>query len=100
ALLTERDPFRRSSDSVRRREATTAYESDVLERVLALERFAGAKPSASSWSDISSGAAKSVLRVARDLEVTVRADSRAADTTVRGDSRAPGGTDQSSSEEP
>ena len=43
AILTERDPLRRGRDATTLR-ATTAYESDLLERVLLLERFAAAPP--------------------------------------------------------
>jgi ATP-dependent helicase HrpB len=72
AILTERDPLRRQRDRSPLR-ATTAYESDLLERVLLLERFASA-PSRSpqSWPELNVSAAQSVLRVARDLARTLR----------------------------
>ncbi len=77
ALLTERDPFRRTGDAARQaRRPTTAYESDVLERVLALERFADAKSSHAS-PDLAAGAARSVLRVARELETSIRSERAA-----------------------
>ncbi len=70
ALLTERDPMRRDT-AVR---ATTAHESDLLERVLVLERFAAsASRSAAAWPELHAGAAQSVLRVARDLEAQLAA---------------------------
>ena len=53
AILTERDPLRRRRDAVRLR-ATTAYESDLLERVLLLERFAAAPTRGpQAWPDFS-----------------------------------------------
>ncbi|HXC51600.1 MAG TPA: ATP-dependent helicase HrpB [Candidatus Limnocylindrales bacterium] len=78
ALLTERDPFRRTSEDARQaRRPSTAYESDVLERVLALERFADAKSSHAS-ADLSTGAARSVFRVARELETSIRGEGASA----------------------
>jgi len=108
ALLTERDPLRRdprggamdrapgggaidhgtagrgaldrggagrSSSALR---ATTAHESDLLERVLLLERFAASSSrSPSSWPELSAGAAHSMLRIAKDLEASLREDGRA-----------------------
>ena len=75
AILTERDPLRRGRDAAKLR-ATTAYESDLLERVLLLERFAAtasrgahARP---GLDLLNIGAAQAVLRVARDLEKTLR----------------------------
>jgi ATP-dependent helicase HrpB len=74
ALLTERDPLARSPDS-RGVRSTTAHESDVLERVLLLERFA-ASPSktAAAWPELNIGAAHSVLRVARELQSSMRGE--------------------------
>ncbi|HET9062662.1 MAG TPA: helicase-related protein, partial [Candidatus Binatia bacterium] len=67
AILTERDPLRRRRDTTPLR-ATTAYESDLLERVLLLERFAAARAgSPQAWPELNVGAAQAVLRVARDL---------------------------------
>ena len=77
AILTERDPVRRGRDAARLR-ATTTWESDLLERVLLLERFAAA-PSRSpqAWPELNVGAAQAVLRVARDLRQTLRGTSPA-----------------------
>lgn len=70
ALLSERDPLRREHGAPR---ATTAHESDVLERVLLLERFASATSrSAAAWPELNMSAAHSVLKVARDLEASLR----------------------------
>jgi ATP-dependent helicase HrpB len=72
AVLTERDPLRRGRDAAKLR-ATTAYESDVLERVLILERFASsATRGAHAWPDLNVGAAQAVLRVARELKASLR----------------------------
>ncbi|HYC53609.1 MAG TPA: ATP-dependent helicase C-terminal domain-containing protein, partial [Candidatus Binatia bacterium] len=69
AVLTERDPLRRGRDAAPLK-ATTAWESDLLERVLVLERFASAAPG--QWPELNTGAAHAVLRVARDLQRTMR----------------------------
>lgn len=72
AILTERDPLRRGRDASPL-SATTAYESDVLERVLLLERYASAPArSPQAWPELNVGAAQAVLRVARDLERTLK----------------------------
>jgi len=75
AILTERDPLRRGRDAPKLR-ATTTYESDLLERVLLLERFAEApSPGDQAWPDLpllNVGAAQGVLRVARDLRSMLR----------------------------
>lgn len=69
ALLTERDPLRRDVPT----RAVTAHESDLLERVLLLERFAQASSrSPASWPELIAGAAQSILRIARELEASVR----------------------------
>jgi ATP-dependent helicase HrpB len=72
ATLTERDPIRRGRDRSTPR-ATTAHESDLLERVLLLERFA-VTPSRDpqAWPELNVGAAQRVLRVARDLQRTLK----------------------------
>jgi ATP-dependent helicase HrpB len=71
ALLTERDPFRLGPGDPRRPNVS-AHESDVLERVIALEAFAASGPRASAGLAIAStGAASAVLRVARDLEASL-----------------------------
>ncbi len=94
ALLTERDPLARSANS-RGARATTAHESDVLERVLLLERFA-ASP-ARAGPEINAGAAHTALRVARELEKTATAahevrNARSSGRPSRGTSReTPGG---------
>ena len=72
AILTERDPLRRRRDAAPLR-ATTAYESDLLERVLLLERFAAAPARGpQAWPDLNVAAAQAVLRVARDLQRILR----------------------------
>jgi ATP-dependent helicase HrpB len=72
AILTERDPLRRGRDHPSLR-ATTAYESDLLERVLLLERFSSAPArSRQAWPELNVGAAQSVLHVAGDLQKTMR----------------------------
>lgn len=92
ALLTERDPLRSNSareangpattarSGVR---ATTAHESDLFERVLLLERFAQSH-SAGGGSDLNAGAARSILRVAKELESVVR-DNAPSQTEKGGD---------------
>jgi ATP-dependent helicase HrpB len=75
AILTERDPLRRGRDAPKLR-ATTMYESDLLERVLLLERFAEA-PSRGGQARpdlalLNVGAAQAVLRVARELRTMLR----------------------------
>ena len=91
AMLSERDPLRRSPGRPGDRiasgglRATTAHESDLLERVLLLERFAAASSrTPGAWPELSVGAAHSVLRVAKELAATIRE----ADPTVRDDTRA------------
>lgn len=86
AMLSERDPVRRSPGRRDDRHtngglrATTAHESDLLERVLLLERFAAASSrTPAAWPELSVGAAHSVLRVAKELAATIRE----ADPTVR-----------------
>lgn len=72
AILTERDPLRRGRDAAALR-ASTAYESDLLERVLLLERFASTRSrGAHAWPELNIGATEHVLRVARDVEKTLR----------------------------
>lgn len=72
AILTERDPLRRGREAGPLR-ATTAYESDLLERVLLLERFAAAPDRGpQAWPELNVGAAQGVLRVARDLQRVLR----------------------------
>lgn len=79
AILTERDPLRRGRDAPKLR-ATTTYESDLLERVLLLERFAETPSrSVQAWPDLNVGAAQGVLRVAQDLRRMLREISSASD---------------------
>jgi ATP-dependent helicase HrpB len=76
ALLTERDPLARRPDSRGLRAATT-HESDVLERVLLLERFAASSSrTPGAWPELNVGAANAVLRVAKDLEASIPAGER------------------------
>jgi len=84
AMLGERDPLRR--DAFRGRAAASNHESDVLERVLLLERFA-ASPSRSpaAWPELGVGAAQAVLRVAKDLERNVRGVDSGLSCTALGD---------------
>ena len=90
AMLTERDPLRRGPDA-RAPRATTAHESDLLERVLLLERFAASSSrSPSAWPELNVGAAHSVLRVARDLESSIREERTNAGSARGGDSGAGG----------
>lgn len=86
AMLSERDPLRRSPGRPGDRiasgglRATTAHESDLLERVLLLERFAAASSrTPGAWPELGVGAAHSVLRVAKELAATVRE----ADPTIQ-----------------
>ena len=71
ALLTERDPFRTGRADASARRPVSAHESDVLERVVAIERFSRSPGSA---PDLNAGAARSVIRIAQDLERLVRSD--------------------------
>lgn len=85
ALLSERDPLRRTGLDSSRRPATasSAYESDILERVLLLERFADARGH-SADPDWNIGAAQNVLRVAQDLERSVREDAASGSRPASG----------------
>jgi len=76
AILSERDPLRRAREALPL-PATTAWESDLLERVLLLEGFAAA-PASAAWPELNLGAARSVLRVARDLHRAMHAPAAAA----------------------
>lgn len=72
AILTERDPLRRTRDGAGVA-ATTTYESDLLERMLLIERFAAsASRNSRDWPELNVGAAQAVLRIARDLQRTLR----------------------------
>jgi ATP-dependent helicase HrpB len=83
ALLTERDPLARTPDS-RGVRSTTAHESDVLERVLLLERFASSPSRApAAWPELNAGAAQSVLRVAKELQSSLRDGERPSSSSGR-----------------
>ncbi|HEY2773454.1 MAG TPA: ATP-dependent helicase HrpB [Candidatus Binatia bacterium] len=79
ALLGERDPLRRDGERGAPRRATTVHESDLLERVVLLERFAASSSrAAAAWPELSVGAAHGVLRVAKDLEASLRENGESA----------------------
>lgn len=65
ALLSERDPFLRSSDSARSRSRFTSTQSDLLDRVEALEEFERTGRLEALCGTLNRGAARFVLR-ARD----------------------------------
>ena len=77
ALLSERSPFRREG---RRQLGGAAVDSDLVDRVHALEDFEASGTRISPAGELGAGTARQVLRVARDLE---RATPTAAEAAPR-----------------
>ncbi len=87
ALLSERDPFLRGDVAYNRAPAEHWSDSDVLDRVVALEDFERSNRRRSSAGDLDAGAAKFVLR-ARDQLLRLLKEEKVP----------PGGRDLSSDE--
>ncbi|MBM4015807.1 MAG: ATP-dependent helicase HrpB [Planctomycetes bacterium] len=75
ALLSERDPFLRDARGPRR-EAVHESDSDVVDRVAALEEFATRGTTRFEWGELHRGRADWILRSARQLAQSVRRDAR------------------------
>ena len=92
ALLSERDPFRRPAPQFQAQQFQAQHhsDSDVLDRLIALEDFAETGNRSSYCGDIIPGAAKQVLRAAEQL---MRSNHKSASLGNQKPQLAPGATD-------
>lgn len=85
ALLSERDPFRNAQRLASRRTATHVSQSDVLDRLSAVEEFEQHRRRESALGEIDAGAARSVLRARDQLLRLISDEGETKDSAANGE---------------